>query len=281
LPEFNFNSIFDLIYLSYKAPEPDTMKYVSFLLLLLLACCKPAVQQQEQEKWIQLFNGSDLDDWDIKFAKHPLNENYLNTFRVEEGMLTVNYDEWDSIDGEFGHIFYRQPFSYYRLRVEYRIIGEQVPGGAGWAFKNSGAMLHGQSAESMGKDQSFPVSIEGQLLGGEENGERPTMNLCTPGTHVHINGELITQHCIKSISETFRGEEWVNAEFVVLGDSIIHHLVNGDTVLTYTKPIIGGSNGPKEFPLAEGTPLTEGTISLQSESHPIDFRKVELLDLCK
>ncbi len=257
------------------------MKYLSFLLLLLVVCCKPSVQQQEQEKWIQLFNGSDLEDWDIKFAKHPLNENYLNTFRVEDGMLVVNYDEWDSIDGEFGHIFYRQPFSYYRLRVEYRIIGEQVPGGAGWAFKNSGVMFHSQSAESMLVEQPFPISIEGQFLGGGEEGDRPTANLCTPGTNVVMDGELVTRHCINSSSETFRGEEWVNVEFIVLGDSIIHHLVNGDTVLTYMQPQIGGGGLPEGFPLLDGTLLSSGYIALQAESHPFHFRKVELLDLSK
>ncbi len=257
------------------------MKYLSFLLLLLMAGCKPPVPQQEQEKWIQLFNGSDIDDWDIKFAKHPLNENYRNTFRVEDGMLTVNYDEWDSIDGEFGHIFYRQPFSYYRLSVEYRIIGEQVPGGAGWAFKNSGVMFHSQSAESMLIEQPFPISIEGQFLGGGEEGDRPTANLCTPGTNVVMDGKLITQHCINSSSETFRGEEWVNVEFIVLGDSIVHHLVNGDTVLTYMQPQIGGGGLPEGFPLLDGTLLSSGYIALQAESHPFQFRKVELLDLSK
>jgi hypothetical protein len=257
------------------------MKYLSFFLLLFVVGCKPSVQQQEQENWIQLFNGSDLEDWDIKFTKHPLNENYLNTFRVEEGMLVVNYDEWDSIDGEFGHIFYRQPFSYYRLRVEYRIVGEQVPGGEGWAFKNSGVMFHSQSAESMHVEQEFPVSIEAQFLGGGEEGDRPTANLCTPGTNVVMDGELVTEHCISSSSETFRGEEWVNVELIVLGDSLIHHLVNGDTVLTYTQPQIGGGGLPEGFPLLEGTLLSSGYIALQAESHPFQFRKVELLDLSR
>lgn len=255
------------------------MKYLSFLLLLVMASCKPAVHQQEQQKWIQLFNGRDLEDWDIKFAKHPLNENYNNTFRVEDGMLTVNYDEWDSIDGEFGHIFYRQPFSFYRLRVEYRIIGEQVAGGPGWAYKNNGVMFHSQSAESMLVEQPFPVSIEAQLLGGGDEGERPTANVCTPGTNIVMNGELVTQHCINSSSRTFRGEEWVNVELIVLGDSIIHHLVNGDTVLTYMQPQIDGGDLPEGFPLLDGTLLSSGYIALQAESHPFQFRKVELLDL--
>lgn len=232
----------------------------------------------EKEHWIQLFNGENLDGWDIKIAGYELNENYGNTFRVEDGLLKVRYDQYDEFTNQFGHIFYHKNFSHYKLRVEYRFVGEQAPGGQPWAFKNSGAMLHGQSAASMLKDQSFPVSIEAQFLGGSEEGDRPTANLCTPGTHVHINGELVTQHCTSSSSKTIRGEEWVTVEFIILGDSIMHHLVDGDTVLTYTKPIIGGDL-PEGFPMEEGTPLTCGSISLQSESHPIDIRKVELLDL--
>jgi hypothetical protein len=254
------------------------MRYLILLSLIILASCKSGTSPGEEDKWIQLFNGTDLEDWDIKFAGYPLNENLNNTFRVEDNMLVVRYDEWDSINGEFGHIFYKEPFSHYKLRVEYRIVGEQVSGGPGWAFKNSGVMFHSQSAESMLTDQKFPVSIEAQLLGGDVEGDRPTGNLCTPSTHVELNGVLHTPHCTSSSSKTYRGEEWVTFELVVLGHEIIHHIVDGDTVLTYSKPQIGGEL-PEGFPLVEGTLLESGYISLQAESHPFDFRKVELLDL--
>jgi len=256
------------------------MKYLAFLSLILLAACKSGTAPQKENKWIQLFNGTDLEGWDIKFTGHSLNENYNNTFRVEDNILVVRYDEWDSINREFGHIFYKKPFSHYKLRVEYRIVGEQVPGGAGWAFKNSGVMFHSQSAPSMLPDQEFPVSIEAQFLGGHEEGERPTGNLCTPGTHVVLNGKLHTPHCISSSSKTYRGEEWVTFELVVHGSEIVHHIVEGDTVLTYSNPQIGGKV-PEGFPLIEGTLLESGYIALQAESHPFEFRKVELLDLSK
>ena len=133
------------------------------------------------QDWIQLFNGKDMDGWTIKMAKHPLGENYNNTFRVEDGLLVTRYDEYEKFDGEYGHIFYKNPYSHYKLRVEYRIVGEQVPGGAGWAIKNSGVMFHAQAPESMLLNQEFPVSIEAQFLGGLGDGERTTGNLCTPG----------------------------------------------------------------------------------------------------
>jgi hypothetical protein len=252
-----------------------------FALVLLAACKSSKTGEGADDQWISLFNGKDLEGWDIKIAGFDLNDNFGNTFRVEDGLLKVRYDGYERFEKQFGHIFYHQKYSHYRLRVEYRFVGEQPPGGQKWAYKNSGVMFHSQSAASMEKDQSFPVSLEGQFLGGSGEGERPTMNICTPGTHIHMGGELITQHCNNSNSKTIHGEEWVLAEFIVYGDSIIHHLVDGDTVLTYTKPVVGGPHLPEGFYLPEGTPLTEGYISLQSESHPIDFRRVELLDLSK
>jgi len=254
--------------------------------LLLLLLCIPvlgcAQNNPDQEEWRQLFNCKDLDDWDVKITGYNLNDNFANTFRVEDGVMKVAYDGYDEFGGRFGHIFFREIFSYYRLRIEYRFTGTQVPGGADWAIRNSGAMLHGQTAASMGKDQDFPISIEGQLLGGTGEGERSTANLCTPGTNVVMNGELVTTHCINSTSKTYDGDQWVSVEFQVLGDSLIRHIVEGETVLEYEKPQTGGGNvqnfGPSVKP--DGELLSEGTISLQSESHPVEFRKVELLQLC-
>ena len=265
------------------------MRNLPVLLLLsagLLACNTHSnqsaqVEQEPQGEWIQLFNGKDLDDWTVKIAKHELNDNFGNTFRVEDGVMKVNYEGYEDFDQRYGHIFYKDPFSAYKLRIEYRFVGEQAPGGEGWAFRNSGAMLHGQSPESMYKDQDFPISIEGQLLGGNGTDDRTTSNLCTPGTNVVMDGELFTPHCVNSNSKTYHGDQWVTAEFIVLADSVIHHLVEGDTVLTYYQPQIGGGNVSNHNPAMkkDGELIKEGYISLQSESHPIEFRKVELYDL--
>lgn len=259
-----------------------SIRLLPIILVLLISCKTPSgiSKSPEAEKWIQLFNGKNLEGWTIKINKHPLNENYNNTFRVENGMMITRYDEYDKFDAEFGHIYYKNPYSHYKLRVEYRVVGEQVSGGPGWAMKNSGVMFHAQSPESVHLDQPFPVSIEAQFLGGTGEGERTTGNLCTPGTHVVIDGEPVTRHCTSSTSQTFHGEEWVYFELVVYGDSIIHHIVQGDTVMTYSKPQIGGDL-PEGFPMTEGTPLSSGYIALQAESHPYEFRKVELLDLSK
>ena len=244
----------------------------------VLVQAPPAPSARESSDWIQLFNGKNLEGWDVKIAGHDLNDNFANTFRVEGGLLKVRYDGYESFNNQFGHMFYREPFSHYVVAVEYRFVGQQARGGADWALRNSGVMIHSQSAKSMAKDQDFPISIEVQLLGGNGTGERSTANLCTPGTHVVMHGQLITEHCLNSRSKTYHGEQWVRVEVMVLGDSLIKHSVNGDTVFEYSKPQIGGGvvNNYDPAVKQDGKLLTAGYIALQSESHPIDFRKVEI-----
>jgi hypothetical protein len=234
------------------------------------------------QDWIQLFNGRDLTDWTIKFAKHDMGVNFNDTFRVENGLLSVRYDKWARFAGEFGHMFYKDEFSYYRIAAEYRFVGTQVEGGAAWAVRNNGFMLHTPHPRTMLKDQDFPISIEVQFLGGAGNGQpRTTANLCTPGTNVVMNGQLFTPHCVNSKSKTYDGDQWVRVEVEVLGDESIRHIVEGETVLEYTKPQIGGGNVNPVDPAikVDGRPLTKGYIAIQAETAPIDFRKIELLNL--
>lgn len=235
----------------------------------------------EQPEAIQLFNGKDINDWTPKIRLHEVGDNYANTFRVEDGLLKVRYDGYDEFNQQYGHLAYNTPYGYYFLRVEYRFIDEQAKGGEGWAWRNSGAMLHGQDPQTMLKDQDFPISIEGQFLGGNGTDERTTSNLCTPGTNVVVNNELFTPHCLSSTSKTYHGDEWVTAEFLVLGDSIVQHIMDKEVVLEYFKPQVGGGSVSNHNPdvKQDGKLLDKGFIYLQSESHPIDFRKVELYDL--
>jgi hypothetical protein len=267
--------------------EPP-FRRVALVFALLVAGCAAADGDvsagADRQDWIQLFNGSDLTGWDIKFAGRDLNDNLNDTFRVEDGILQVRYDRWSGFNGEFGHIFHRQPFSYYIVAAEYRFVGDQVSGAGrryAWARRNNGIMIHSQSASSMGRDQDFPISVEVQLLGGLGEGPRSTANLCTPGTNVVMNDTLVTRHCIDSSSRTYDGDQWVRVEVLVLGDSIVKHIVDGDTVLRYTKPQMGGGAVANVDPAVfqEGKLLAAGHIALQAETAPVDFRKVEVLPL--
>jgi hypothetical protein len=257
------------------------MRFLLLLITLVINATLTVAQSARTGKWIELFNGKDLNDWSVKITGHPLGDNYGNTFRVEDGKMVVRYDQYRAFDEQYGHIFYKKSFSAYLLVMEYRFVGEQVKGGPGWATRNSGAMLHGQAPETMGLQQDFPISMEMQLLGGDGQHERHTGNLCTPGTNVVLDGKLFTPHCIDSKSKTYPGDQWVRAEALVLGDSLINHIVEGDTVLTYAKPQIGGGNVIHYDPAVkkDGQLLSAGYISLQSESHPVEFRRVSLFDL--
>ena len=231
-------------------------------------------------QWIPLFNGKDLSGWTPKIKGYELGDNFGNTFRVEDGVLKVAYDQYDNFGNRFGHLFYKDKFSHYILRVEYRFVGEQVAGGPGWAFRNSGVMLHGQTAPSMRKDQDFPVSIEVQLLGGSGQGKRTTANVCSPGTHFVMDGKLVTRHCNDSTSKTYHGDEWVSLEIEVHGNGKIKHIMEGQTVFEYEQPQLDENDSDARGLIVDGNKmLHQGTISLQSESHPIEFRKVEILVL--
>lgn len=242
-----------------------------------------AANANDDEEWIQLFNGRDLDGWTPKITGHEYGDNYANTYRVEDGILKVRYDEYESFDGRFGLLFYERPFSHYRLAIEYRFVGEQMKGHPGdWAHRNSGVMVHSQSGQSMLRDQTFPICIEAQFLGGLNDGkDRPTMNMCSPGTEIVYEGSIYPEHCLSSASKTYHGDQWVRGEMLVMGSAQITHYVDGEEVLEYALPQIGGGAidnfDPKLF--RPGELLESGYIALQAESHPIDFRKVELLNL--
>ena len=251
----------------------------AFLALLSVS----AQAQPDAEDWISLFNGKDLDDWVVKIRGHEPGVNFGNTFRVEDGLMTTGYEAYgDDYADRFGHIFYKQPYSHYRVRIEYRFVGEQAAGAPDWATRNSGVMVHSQDPYSMPAGQDFPISLEVQFLGGLGDGkERPTANMCSPGTHIEYAGEFTATHCINSSAPTFHGDEWVTVEALVLGSERIVHYVNGEAVMEYGSLTFGGGvvSGHRPEMKPDGQPISSGYIALQSESHPIQVRKVELLNL--
>jgi hypothetical protein len=270
-----------------------TFFFLATTILFFQSCTNnDETKETSKGEWELLFNGKDLAGWDIKIKDHPLNENYKNTFRIEDSMLRVVYSDYEKFDDKFGHLYSQKSYSYYKLKLQYRFVGDQLADAPDWADRNSGVMLHSQSAQSMNLHQNFPVSLEMQFLCGNGNDTVPTSNVCTPGTFLTYNGKPFLGHIQNSNSKTYLKNEWINAEAEVYGDSLIRHIINGDTVLTYTKPMIGQGfvNSTLTWSSANitdssfwinkaNTPLKEGHIALQAESQPIDFRKIEILDL--
>ena len=259
------------------------------LLCLTLVACQngpqigPATPELPQEtaapdEWIPIFDGKSLEGWTPKIRGHQVGEDPYSTFRVEDGLLKVGYGNYGGkFDARYGHLFYEAPLSHYMVRVEYRFIGDQMDGGAGWAWRNSGLMLHGQDPKTMAVDQEFPVSIEMQLLGGDGTNARTNANLCTPGTNVVMGDKLDQRHCINSTSETSHGDAWVWVTVEVRGGEVIRHFLGDDLVLEYTEPQLDPRDSEAQLLIQEDALLlTGGTLSLQSESHPLEFRRVEV-----
>lgn len=250
--------------------------------LLVLIICGASTSKTEKPVWTSLFNGKDIKDWNVKIHHHEYNVNFGNTFRVEDGLIKVRYDQYGDFNDQFGHLYYKIPFSYYHLKLEYRFVGELHKGAPSYTLRNSGVMFHSQDPKTMPKEQDWPISVEMQFLGGLSDGKaRPTGNMCSPGTNVVVNGKIVPDHCINSTSKTYDGDQWVKAELIVLGDSLVTHVINGDTVLKYSKPQIGGDVANRYDPRIkiDGKLLKRGFIALQSEGQPIDFKNIQIKKL--
>ena len=262
------------------------MKFLNLIFcLVVLVCSSECSAQQntsENNGWKPLFNGTDINDWFVKIHHHGMNVNYGNTFRVQDSVIQVRYDQYGDFNDQFGHLYYKTPFSWFHLVMEYRFVGKLQKGAPSYTLLNSGVMFHSQDPATMAVEQDWPISIEMQFLAGLGDGKsRPTGNMCSPGTNVVYQGKIAESHCINSTSKTYDADQWVRAELIVLGDSLVKHIINGDTVLQYSKPQIGGGVVNRYDPAIkqDGKLLSSGFIALQSEGQPIDFRRIMIRDL--
>jgi hypothetical protein len=80
------------------------------------------------------------------------------------------------------------------------------------------------------------------------------------------------------VKRTFHGDQWVTLEIDVR-DGVYKHFVNGEEVLMYKTPKYDPKNEiAKTFIVNGDDNVKSGYISLQSNSHPIDFRKIEIME---
>lgn len=252
-----------------------------FYVFLIIGASSQA--QTDADGWQTMFNGKNLEGWTMKIHHYEVGDNYGDTFRAEDGMVKVRYDKYEGpFNDRFSHLYFDEPFSDFHLTMQYRFVGELYQSAPNYTLKNSGIMFHSQDPRTMLIEQDWPISVEMQFLAGIEQGkERPTGNMCSPGTDVVYNGRIDPRHCIDSSSDTFFGDQWVKAELIVFNDSLVTHKINGKTVLEYTKPQIGGgvANGYDPAIKVDGKPLKEGFIALQSEGQPIDFKDINIRNL--
>lgn len=246
----------------------------SCITMTLLGC----THYSESNGWINLFNSENLNNWSVKINHYEVGENFGNTFRFENEILKVRYDQYDFTD-EFGHIFYKTPFKNFHLSVDYRFSGEFEKNAPTYAELNSGVMFFSQGVATLKKDQGWPISIEMQYLADLGDGKRTTGNMCSPGTNIRYQGKTYTDHCLNSNMPALPKEQWVTAELIVR-DSNITHLINGKVVLEYSQPTIDAEDkiitGQDPQLMEGGKALQSGYIALQSEGQPIEFKNVRI-----
>jgi len=245
------------------------------------AQAQPVNPNEDATEWHTLFNGRNLDGWTPKIAKHPAGENWRDTFRVEDGVIKVDYDKYGKFEGQFGHLFSNLAYSSYILRLDYKFVGKAVEDAPPWAKLNSGVMIHSQSPWTMSLDQSFPVSLEFQFLATGATAGKQTGNVCTPGTNLEMGGKLLLDHIIDSKSKFYPLDEWVSVEVEVHGNQEVIHRINGVEVLRYQRPQLDPRDADAKALLAAGAPLqlSFGHIALQAESQPVWFRNVRIKPL--
>ena len=243
---------------------------------LLVACASKV--KTEEAPWETLFNGEDLEGWTPKIHHHDVGENYANTFRVSDGSIQVNYDQYQTFDERYGHLFYKESFSSFHLKFRYRFTEQWMEDAPGYTYRNSGIMFHSQAPQTILKEQDWPISVEFQMLADAGDGQpRPTGNMCSPGTEVIYEGKMDPRHCINSSSDTYQWDQWVDAELIVQ-DSLVTHKINGEVVLKYTEPQIGGGVANRFDPeiKQDGKLLTQGYIGLQAEGQGVEFKDIKI-----
>lgn len=255
------------------------MKQVTLLLLVLPLFFQSYTDSKTPKKWVRLFNGKDLNGWTPKIAGHQPGENYGNTFRVDSGMLRIRYDQYHGFNNTFGALYYNKKFSNYRLKVEYRFVGDTAAGAPSWGYRDGGIQYHCQAPNTMDLNQPFPVCLEYNLHGGNGTEDRPTGEICANGMFVEINGKRNTSYCtLPSVKRTFHGDQWVTAEIEVRNGKITHY-VNGEKILEFDNARYDSANAIGKTFIVNGNDMVNGGyISLQSNSSPMDFRKIEIME---
>lgn len=251
---------------------------------IALCATSCASAQAPESGWRKLFDGRTLDGWTPKIRGFPLGENHQNTFRVRDGAIAVSYDGYDTFGERFGHLFYRAPFKAYRLRLEYRFLPDHPVDTPAWAIANSGVMIFSQDPKGMAVGDSFPVSVEAQLLGEAPGQARTNGNMCSPGTHVVMEGKLVTQHCVNSKTPSGPNNVWRQFEVEVKPTGEVIQKVDGAVTIAYSDVQLDPTgNMANSKPLVEAAggkvKLDGGYISLQSEGNPIEFRNIEIMEL--
>ena len=205
------------------------------LSMLVLSC--------STDNKIELFNGQDLDNWNIIVDSEDGEPKDL--FYVEDGLM-------NTIGDPFGYIQTIESYNNFKLHLEWRWTEEP---------SNSGVLLNVQGPELI-----FPHCVEAQLM----HGKAGDFVLMGKGAAITVKDStyLVTSEerrylAIPKFEESSENPagEW-NSYDITSKDGILELYVNG----------VLQNKGT-------GTTLTEGNIALQSEGGPMQFRNIYLQPL--
>ena len=251
-------------------------------LVSLIGSAQSPSDKADRRDWIQLFDGKSLDGWVPKITGYPLEKTTPTPSasstapcrRRPTGPRRREQIRPSFLPTSEVLLLHRRR----RVPLHRRAGGRRSRLGHSQQWPDVAQPVAAIDVEGPG----FPISVEVQLLGGLPNGKpQSTANMCSPGTQVFIDGTMVKGHCLDSKSQTYAGDQWVRVEVAVRGGERLIHKVEGQTVLEYEKPTIGGGEVNKFDPAVkvDGTLLTDGYIEIQGESHPTEFRKIEVLNL--
>ena len=205
--------------------------WASRVAVATIALCAASCTAMPQggEDWQPLFDGKTLTGWTPKIRGFPLGENYRDTFRVRDGAIVVELRQVRPVRRTLRPPVLQDAIhGPYRLRFEYRFLNAHPADTPAWAIANSGVMIYGEDPKGMAVGDSFPVSVEAQLLGQAPGQERFNGNMCSPGTNVVMDGQLETTHCINSKTPSGPNEVWAEFEVEVGRDGTVTQKINGE-----------------------------------------------------
>jgi hypothetical protein len=213
-----------------------------------------------------LFNGRDLSGWCVALEGRRPGEDPNGVFRVSDGVMRVSGEETGGIVSE-------KSYRDYVLRVEYRWVGKSVGSRLGMAA-DTGVLYHSQG-EMFAWNGLWMRSFECNILRGRTGDFIIVSDKGAPVRYAAtVEGRVVADEA--NISNWFRLGSWANTEDtpdvfperrygewnrleIVCDGSRVEHWLND--VLVFE---------------AENLTPSQGRIQIQSEGHPVEFRRIDL-----
>jgi hypothetical protein len=102
------------------------MRLLIPICLLFVLTSNNSFEENKPPKWVQLFNGKDLKEWKPKITGYALDDNYANTFNVENGVMKVKYDGYSLSKGSLDISFIKINFHITCLLLNIDLSGNNV-----------------------------------------------------------------------------------------------------------------------------------------------------------